>query len=126
MKVARRTRGPAYANLQWRKPREVGEVARQTLWDLTAVVPDCECFVSSIAQIGPNLMGRLDYPFIVPIVRWTESEIMATEDSSQWACYSITIIISRKSRTASWLEEGINQGKGTCDTKRWIHRWSIE
>ena len=41
-----------------------------------------ECFVSSIAQIGPNLMGRLDYPFIVPIVRWTDSEIMATEDSS--------------------------------------------
>jgi hypothetical protein len=85
-----------------------------------------ECFVSSIAQIGPNLMGRLDYPFVVPIVRWTESEIMATEDSSQWACFSITIIISRKSRTASWLEESINPGKGTCDTKRWIHRWSIE
>ena len=42
MKVARRTRGPVYANLEWRKPREVGEVARQTLWDLTAVVPDCE------------------------------------------------------------------------------------
>jgi len=31
MMVARRTPGPAYANLQWRKPRGCGEDARQTL-----------------------------------------------------------------------------------------------
>jgi len=32
MMTAPRTPGPAYANLQWRKPRRCGEVARQTLW----------------------------------------------------------------------------------------------
>lgn len=85
-----------------------------------------ECLVSSIAQIGPNLMGRLDYPFIVPTARWTDSEIFATEDTSPWACFSTTIIILRKSETASWLEQSTNQGKGSCDTKKWTHRWSIE
>ena len=85
-----------------------------------------ECLVSSIAQIAPNLMGRLDYPYIVPIVRWTEYEIMAMEEGSEWACFRTVITILRKSETANWIEEGINQGKGTCDTKRWVHRWSIE
>jgi hypothetical protein len=85
-----------------------------------------ECLVSSIAQIGPNLMGRLDYPFIVPIARWTDSEIFATEHASEWACFSISIAIQRKSKMAYWLEESTNQGKGTCDSKRWSHRWSIE
>ncbi len=49
MTVARRTPGPAYANLQWRKPRRCGEVMRQTLWGFDG----CRR-----GQSGPDLSGR--------------------------------------------------------------------
>ena len=61
MKVARRTPGPAYANLQWRKPREVCEGARQTLWGFAAVVPECEynfCDMARTLLTGENTFRR--------------------------------------------------------------------
>jgi hypothetical protein len=59
MTVARRTPGPAYANLEWRKPRDVGEVARQTLWGFGGC--ECEynfCDMARTLRMGENAFRR--------------------------------------------------------------------
>jgi hypothetical protein len=85
-----------------------------------------ECLVSSIQQIGDNLMGRLDYPYSVPIVRWNDHEVVAATEVSDWTCVRTTITIMRNSQTATWVDERVNAGKGTCSNDKWVHRWSIE
>src|ERR1700716_110910 len=58
MMVARHTPGPAYANLQGRKPRDVGRgAASDAMGDLTAVVPECEynfCDMARTLRMGEN------------------------------------------------------------------------
>jgi hypothetical protein len=85
-----------------------------------------ECLVTSIEQIGENLMGRLEYPYGVPIIRWGEYEVVAATEVNTWTCVRITITIMRNSKTATWIEERVNAGKGTCSNDKMVHRWSIE
>jgi hypothetical protein len=85
-----------------------------------------ECLVSSIADLGNGVMGRLDYPYALPIVSWKEYEVIAADEPSDLHCLRTVITISRASHTASFVEEWINQGKGSCENKPWIHRWAIE
>src|SRR6266404_248209 len=59
MKVERRAPGPAYANLQWRKPREVWRGGASG--DLTAVVPECQhnfCDMARTSRMGENTFRR--------------------------------------------------------------------
>ena len=85
-----------------------------------------ECLVTSIAQIGDNLMGRLEYPYSVPIVRWTDHEVVAATEVNTWTCVKTTITIMRNSKSATWTEERVNAGKGTLSHDKWVHRWTIE
>jgi hypothetical protein len=85
-----------------------------------------ECLVTSIEQIGENLMGRLEYPYSVPIIRWSEHEVVAATEVNTWTCVRITITIMRNSKTATWIEERVNAGKGTCSNDKMVHRWLIE
>jgi len=85
-----------------------------------------ECLVTSIEQIGDNHMGRLQYPYSVPIVRWSDNEIVAVSEVDSWTCERTMITILRNSQTAAWVEERVNAGKGTCSNDKWVHRWSIE
>jgi hypothetical protein len=83
-----------------------------------------ECVVSSIDQVGDHVMGRMEYPYSIPILRWDANEVVAEDEPS--SCFRMTLTILRNSRTATWVLEGINQGKTGCDKDRWVHRWSIE
>src|ERR1700688_2494961 len=60
MKVERRAPGPAYANLQWRKPREVWRGgASDAMVDLAAV--ECEynfCDMARTLRMGENTFRR--------------------------------------------------------------------
>ena len=62
MKVERRRPGPAYANLQWRKPREVWLWWRVRRYgDLAAVVPECRynfCDMARTLRMGENTFRR--------------------------------------------------------------------
>ncbi|MDB5608696.1 MAG: hypothetical protein JWP25_5596 [Bradyrhizobium sp.] len=88
-----------------------------------------ECLIATIAQMsgGGNHIGRLDYPYSMPITKWTVSEVVASDDPSEWSCFKTTITIERKSETALWVQEPINQAKPAClksDTK--IHKLTIK
>lgn len=85
-----------------------------------------ECLVSSIEQVGDNLMGRLAYPYSVPIIRWNDYEVVAVTEVNTWTCVRTTITIMRSRESATWVEESVNAGKGTCSNEKWIQRWSIE
>jgi hypothetical protein len=84
-----------------------------------------ECWVSSVEQIGPKQIGRMDAPYSYDIVKWTPYEVVAGDDGGS-GCFKTTITISRKSKDVLWVEEPVNQtqpfGK-TADTKirkRWM------
>ncbi len=61
MKVERRARGRRTQTSNGGNRGRCGEVARQTLWDLTAVVTECEynfCDMARILRTGENTFRR--------------------------------------------------------------------
>jgi hypothetical protein len=85
-----------------------------------------ECLFSSVSQIGPDQIGRLDAPSFYPIVKWNTLEIMATESYANY-CKKVTISIKRKSKTAVWVEEPVNETDATCkDFDTNLYKWTIE
>jgi hypothetical protein len=73
-----------------------------------------ECLISSIQQIGPNQIGRMDYPYSYPVVSWTAAQVVAAEEPSTFGCSRVTITITRKTETALWVEEPVNQSTPQC------------
>jgi hypothetical protein len=83
-----------------------------------------ECLTYSIAQAGPNQMGRLGGPVIYPITTWNAYEVIATEDDS---CQKTTITLQRKRQSAVWVEEPINVGRAACkNVTTNVYKWTIE
>ena len=86
-----------------------------------------ECLTYSVAQIGPNQVGRLDSPASYPVSKWDSYEIVATEPELPMNCRKVTISIVRKSATAVWVEEPINQSSAACkDAETRVLKWTIE
>jgi hypothetical protein len=86
-----------------------------------------ECLTFSVQQIGPNQIGRLEIPLPYPVVKWAPDEIVATGSGDLAGCRKVTISVVRKSETAVWVEEPINQARAACkdaDTK--LYKWTIE
>jgi hypothetical protein len=84
------------------------------------------CFVSFVEQIGHNQIGRMDYPFAYPIVKWNDDEVIAQDEPSP--CFRVTLTIDRRSEALLWLQEPTNQTKPNCrdtDTSN-IRKYSIE
>ncbi|GAC1550128.1 MAG: hypothetical protein NVS2B5_05800 [Beijerinckiaceae bacterium] len=73
-----------------------------------------ECWVTSIEQIGLNQIGRLENPYPIPVTRWDETEIVASEGTSQFGCATTTVTILRKQLMAVWVEETMNQTRPEC------------
>jgi len=103
-----------------------GVVYKNNTYAIWCIKDRQECLVTSVAQIGDNVMGRLEYPCSVPIVRWNDYEVVAASEGNTWTCVRTTITIMRNSQTATWVDERVNAGKGTCSNDKWVHRWSIE
>jgi hypothetical protein len=72
------------------------------------------CIVASVQAIGDNHIGRLDYPYLVPIIKWTDYEIVAQEEMSAFTCIRVTFTITRKQEAALWVEEPVNQTTPMC------------
>jgi hypothetical protein len=86
-----------------------------------------ECLVSSIEQISSNQLSSLNGPSIYPITKWDAYEVIATGSGDAMDCRKVTINLERKTQTAAWVEEPINQSRAACkdaDTK--IYKWTIE
>jgi hypothetical protein len=84
-----------------------------------------ECLVYSIEQIGPNLLGSLDGPMSYPIIKWDAYEIIATSGDND--CRKVTISLERKTETALWVEEPINQTRVACkNSENKIYKYTIE
>jgi hypothetical protein len=87
-----------------------------------------ECLITRIEQIGPHQIGRVDSPDTYKITKWDNFEIVSVDDSGlPTPCAKITVSVERKSETALWVREPINQAHAFCknaDTK--IYKWTIE
>lgn len=86
-----------------------------------------ECLTYSVEQIGPNQLGRLAAPTSYPVTKWNAYEIVATGAGDAVDCRKVTISIVRKSETAVWVEEPINQSHAACkDADTRLLKWTIE
>jgi hypothetical protein len=86
-----------------------------------------ECLTYSIEQIGLNQVSRLAEPTSYEITKWDSYEIVATGLVNSVICRKETISIVRKSESAVWVEEPINQSSAVCknaDTR--ILKFTIE
>ena len=87
-----------------------------------------ECYIAYVEQIGPNQIGRLQNVDIFPITKWNADEVVAVEDITEWNCARTTIVIERKSKTAQYVREPVNQTRPRClrflDPK--VYKWTIE
>jgi hypothetical protein len=74
------------------------------------------CMVSSIEQIGPRQMGRMDGPWPYQIQKWDAYQIVAGDDGpSNLTCFKVTITIERKLKRLLWVQEPINQATPLCE-----------
>jgi hypothetical protein len=81
------------------------------------------CIISSIEQIGPKRIGRMEFPYLFPIVRWTPSEVVA-HNVAPTGCVATTLTLFRSSRTVTWVREGVTQ---ICKEYANYHKeWRIE
>lgn len=85
-----------------------------------------ECWLTSVDQIGPNHIGRMDAPYSYEITKWTPYEVVAGADGT-FGCFKTTITIERKTKEVLWVEEPVNQAQPQCknaDTN--IRKYSVE
>lgn len=86
------------------------------------------CEVVEVQEIGPNQIGRIASPTIFPIVKWSKSEIVATDFLDYLHCRRVIISIDRKTQVASWIEQTDPQADPVdcrnAETKR--YKWTIE
>lgn len=86
-----------------------------------------ECLVSYIQQIGPNQIGRMESPWIIPITKWDLSEVVVDEGSSAFGCLRTVITIDRLAKSVAWVELPVNQTKPACaKSQSTIRKFTIE
>ena len=86
-----------------------------------------ECLITQLEQIGPHQVGSLRSPDFYKITKWDAFEIVSVDDFGPTACVKVTVSVERKSKTALWVQEPMNQARAFCknaDTK--IYKWTIE
>ena len=82
------------------------------------------CLVSSVQQIGPNQVGRLDSPTPYDIKKWDSDEIIATGGDP---CNDVTITILLRSEVVAWVREPIRQPSTLCaNPSTRTYKWTIE
>jgi hypothetical protein len=84
------------------------------------------CWITSVEQIGPKQIGRMDAPYNFAVLKWSPYEVVAGDDGGI-NCFKTTITISRRSKEALWVEEPINQTQPFCkNAEGRVRKRSIE
>jgi hypothetical protein len=86
------------------------------------------CSLSSIEQIGPKQMGRMDGPWPYQIQKWNAYQIVAGDDEPGGpSCFKVTITIERKLQKLLWVQEPINQATPLCEhADSHVSKYTIE
>lgn len=69
------------------------------------------CIVAYVEQMGPKQIGQIWGPTVYPVVKWSEDEIIASDDGP---CSKITWTIQRSLRHVLYVETPINQTSISC------------
>jgi hypothetical protein len=91
-----------------------------------------ECLIVDVRGISETScqLSRLASPLAIPITKWNDYTIIATDKNSYdtYSCFQTTISIDLNSEDVLWVEEPINQSQLSCkdvsDNK--IRKWTIE
>jgi hypothetical protein len=59
-------------------------------------------------------IGRMEWPTSLPIISWTDQEIVAAEPEPSVACSKFTVVINRKLHTTVLIDEPINIKSSFC------------
>jgi hypothetical protein len=69
------------------------------------------CLVAYVEQIGPSQIGRIYGPTTYPVTKWTDDEIIASDND---LCRRATWTIDRGVKMALYAETPINQTADAC------------
>jgi len=88
-----------------------------------------KCLAVEVHQIGDNQIGRIDAPEVYLVARWSDYEVVATDDPERLHRCRITIIsINRQTKSVTWIEQP-NPQADPVDCKDAVtrrFRWTIE
>ena len=105
-----------------------GEDMANNTYGVLCIKEQNTCFISYVNQIGSNppRTGRME-TYTIPIVKWTNYEVIAKEEDNLFLCFRVTITIDRGQKALLWVDEPINQTKPHCkDARTTIRKFSIE
>jgi hypothetical protein len=88
-----------------------------------------ECELQDLEQIGPNQIGGLMPALSLPITRWDEQVITASDSevTNPGACSHVTINIDRKMQVALYVQQPANQTALFCQhTDAKTYKWTVE
>jgi hypothetical protein len=79
-----------------------------------------ECWMASVEGISKYScqIGRMEWPTFLPIIKWTDEEIVAAEPEPSVACSKLTVVINRKLQTTLLIHEPINVKSSFCPSPR--------
>ena len=86
------------------------------------------CATNDIRGISEDTcqLSRLDSPLEIPITKWDDFEIVASDEASTINCIKTTISLDLKGQRALWVEEPSKPNSATCGTNNKTYRWTIE
>jgi hypothetical protein len=92
---------------------------------VTCVKDRKECSIIAVEADGTHVT-RVTGPAYYPVIKWTEQEIVAQEETS-FSCSRTTITITRKREQLLWVQEPVNQTTPFCaKSETRILKWTIE
>jgi hypothetical protein len=84
---------------------------------------DDECWVAGVDQIGVNQVS-LDL-YSLPLTGWSDNLITASD--GEVSCARTTLNISRRNKSAEWVQEPINQSRIDCEkAANQTYKWHLE
>jgi hypothetical protein len=75
-----------------------------------------QCWMASVEGISKDScqIGRMEWPTSLPIIRWSDREIVAAEPEPSVACSKLTVVIDRGLHTTLLINEPINIKSSSC------------
>lgn len=79
-----------------------------------------QCWMASVEGISKDScqIGRMEWPTSLPIISWTDQEIVAAEPEPSVACSKLTVVINRKLHATLLIDEPINIKTSSCPGSR--------
>ncbi len=85
-------------------------------WAIGCYREKMQCWTASVEGVSTDScqIGRMEWPTPMPITKWTDQEIVASDETSPALCRKTTLSIDRRSQTVVFVAEPVNITNSLC------------